>query len=48
MKHPDRLGEFEQGVLLAVVHLEDDAYGVTIRREIDSPRPVPPKRRRVD
>lgn len=28
------LGEFEQAVLLAVAHLEDDAYGVTIRREI--------------
>jgi DNA-binding PadR family transcriptional regulator len=42
MKHPDRLGEFEQGVLLAIVHLDDDAYGVTIRREIESrsKRPV--------
>jgi DNA-binding PadR family transcriptional regulator len=29
------LGEFEQAVLLAVAHLEDDAYGVTIRREIE-------------
>jgi DNA-binding PadR family transcriptional regulator len=31
----DTLGEFEQAVLLAVVHL-DDAYGVTIRREIEA------------
>jgi len=30
----DTLGEFEQIVLLAVVHLGDDAYGVRIRREI--------------
>jgi PadR family transcriptional regulator PadR len=30
----DSLGEFEQLVLLAVAHL-DDAYGVTIRREIE-------------
>lgn len=30
----DSLGEFEQAVLLAVAHL-DDAYGVTIRREIE-------------
>ena len=29
----ESLGEFEQAVLLAVAHL-DDAYGVTIRREI--------------
>ena len=28
------LGEFEQLVLLAVMRLADDAYGVTIRREI--------------
>ena len=36
------LGQFEQAVLLAVVHLEDDAYGVTIRRLIESrtKRPV--------
>ena len=32
----DSLGEFEQAVLLAVAHLDDDAYGVTIRREIES------------
>ena len=36
MKRPDRLGEFEQAVLLAVIHLDDDAYGVTIRREIEA------------
>lgn len=28
------LGEFEQTVLLAVFHLGDNAYGVTIRRKI--------------
>src|SRR5262245_54129508 len=32
----DALGEFEQAVLLSVAHLDDDAYGVTIRREIES------------
>ena len=36
MGRPDTLGEFEQAVLLAVVHLEDNAYGVTIRREIEA------------
>ncbi|HEY7338575.1 MAG TPA: helix-turn-helix transcriptional regulator [Bryobacteraceae bacterium] len=30
----DHLGEFEQIVLLAVLRLGDDAYGVPIRREI--------------
>ena len=30
------LGEFEQAVLLAVAHLGDEAYGVTVRREIES------------
>src|SRR5690242_10887272 len=29
------LGEFEQLVLLAIVRLEDDAYGATIRRLIE-------------
>jgi PadR family transcriptional regulator, regulatory protein PadR len=29
------LGEFEQIVLLAVLRLADDAYGVPIRREIE-------------
>jgi len=28
------LGEFEQVVLLAILRLDDKAYGVTIRREI--------------
>jgi len=28
------LGEFEQIVLLAILRLEDNAYGVTIRQEI--------------
>ncbi len=31
---PVRLGELEQLVLLALVRLGDDAYGVTVRREI--------------
>ncbi len=30
------LGEFEQVVLLAIVHLGDEAYGTTIRREIEA------------
>ena len=30
------LGEFEHLALLAVAHLGDDAYGVRIRREIES------------
>jgi PadR family transcriptional regulator, regulatory protein PadR len=30
------LGEFEQIVLLAVLRLGENAYGVTIRREIES------------
>jgi DNA-binding PadR family transcriptional regulator len=32
---PVTLGEFEQYLLLAVAHLGDEAYGVTIRREIE-------------
>ena len=36
MSRHETLGEFEQSVLLAIVHLEDDAYGVTIRREIEA------------
>ena len=32
----ESLGEFEQCVLLAVVHVGDDAYGVAIRQEIES------------
>lgn len=30
------LGEFEQLVLLALIRLGDEAYGVTIRREIEA------------
>ena len=33
---PESLGEFEQVILLAVVHLGDEAYGTAIRREIDA------------
>jgi DNA-binding PadR family transcriptional regulator len=29
------LGEFEQAVLLAILRLDDDAYGVTIRNELE-------------
>ncbi|MEZ5318032.1 MAG: PadR family transcriptional regulator [Vicinamibacterales bacterium] len=42
MKHiepsrpPSPLGDFEQLVLLALVRLGDDAYGATIRREIET------------
>ena len=32
----DFLGEFEQLVLLAVVRLENEAYGMSIRREIEA------------
>jgi PadR family transcriptional regulator PadR len=32
----DALGEFEQSLLLAIVHLGDNAYGVTIRQEIEA------------
>ena len=31
----ETLGEFEQVILLAIVHLGSDAYGTTIRREIE-------------
>ena len=31
---PGRLGSFEEAVLLAVARLVDDAYGVTVRRDI--------------
>jgi DNA-binding PadR family transcriptional regulator len=36
MGKPDVLGEFEQSALLAVAHLGENAYGVTIRREIEA------------
>jgi len=32
---PDHLGEFEQLVLLAVLRLDEQAYGVPIRQEIE-------------
>lgn len=32
----DSLGEFEQLVLLAIVRLRTEAYGMTIRREIEN------------
>lgn len=32
----ESLGEFEHVILLAVVHLGADAYGTTIRREIEA------------
>ena len=35
MAKGDFVGEFELYVLLALAHLGDDAYGVTIRREIE-------------
>ncbi len=35
MARGDYLGEFELMVLLAVIRLDDDAYGVTISREIE-------------
>lgn len=35
MTATDALGEFEAALLLAIVHLGEDAYGVTIRREIE-------------
>ena len=33
---PDTLGEFEQVILLAIAHLGSDAYGTSIRREIEA------------
>ncbi len=29
------LGEFERAVLLAIIHVGDDAYGVSIRQELE-------------
>jgi len=34
MKTTDNLGQFEQLVLLALLRLQDNAYGMAIRREI--------------
>jgi PadR family transcriptional regulator PadR len=36
MPTPDYLGEFEHIVLLALLRLGDEAYGVTVREEIQS------------
>jgi DNA-binding PadR family transcriptional regulator len=36
MTQYDALGEFEQSLLLAIVHLGENAYGVTIRQEIEA------------
>ncbi len=36
MPKGDFLGAFEEIVLLALIHLGDDAYGMTIRRDIES------------
>ena len=36
MAKGDFVGEFELYVMLALAHLEDEAYGVTIRREIEA------------
>jgi PadR family transcriptional regulator, regulatory protein PadR len=35
MAYRDYLGEFEQIVVLALLRLEDQAYGVTVRQEIE-------------
>jgi DNA-binding PadR family transcriptional regulator len=35
MPKGDFIGEFELYVLLAIVHLGDEAYGIRIRQEID-------------
>ena len=35
MKDRDYLGEFEHIILLALLRLEDHAYGVTVRQEIE-------------
>lgn len=35
MARPQSLGDFEQLVLLAILRLGDDAYGVSIRTEIE-------------
>jgi DNA-binding PadR family transcriptional regulator len=35
MAKGDHLGEFEQLVLLAILRLDEDAYGMTVRRELE-------------
>ena len=41
---PETLGDFEQRILLALIRLGDDAYGVTIREAIEARtgRPISP------
>ena len=36
MTMPEIIGDFEQRILFALVHLGSDAYGVTIRDEIEA------------
>ena len=36
MTPPPVLGEFEQLVLMAIVRLDEEAYGATIRRDIET------------
>ncbi len=36
MSKGDTLGEFEQIVILAILRLGDEAYGMTVRREIEA------------
>ena len=35
-RQPKYLGEFEQTILLAVLRVGDDAYGASIRRELEA------------
>jgi len=35
MSNADLLGVFEQLILMALLHLKDNAYGVTVRREVE-------------
>src|SRR6266705_3954593 len=35
MRHRDYLGEFEHIIVLALLRLEERAYGVTVRQEIE-------------
>ena len=41
MKQPNHLGEFEMVILAALLRLGDDAYGVSIRREIEEHKQEP-------
>ena len=38
MREPEYLGEFELMVLLTIIHLGDDAYGVPLARELTKRR----------